>query len=149
MERSSKSGLGVCALEVGDLRVAAIVVVNALGDICNPENGEKLAGLKNEAGTGFADSREALYTISKRATLFNSNTTIGVVITNGEFTKGEMNKLAAMTRNAYARCINPVGTMADGDSIYAASAGEVEADLNVAGTLAAYVMERAIVAAIR
>ena len=54
-----------------------------------------------------------------------------------------------MTRNAYARCINPVGTMADGDSIYAASAGEVEADLNVAGTLAAYVMERAIVAAIR
>lgn len=109
MERSSKSGLGVCALEVGDLRVAAIVVVNALGDICNPENGEKLAGLKNEAGTGFADSREALYTISKRATLFNSNTTIGVVITNGEFTKGEMNKLAAMTRNAYARCIRPGG----------------------------------------
>lgn len=109
MERSSKSGLGVCALEVGDLRVAAIVVVNALGDICNPENGEKLAGLKNEAGTGFADSREALYTISKRATLFNSNTTIGVVITNGEFTKGEMNKLAAMTRSAYARCIRPGG----------------------------------------
>lgn len=109
MERSSKSGLGVCALEVGDLRVAAIVVVNALGDICNPENGEKLAGLKTEDGTGFADSREALYTISKRATLFNSNTTIGVVITNGEFTKGEMNKLASMTRNAYARCIRPGG----------------------------------------
>ena len=129
--------------------MAAIVVVNALGDICNPENGEKLAGLKTEDGTGFADSREALYSISKRATLFNSNTTIGVVITNGEFTKGEMNKLASMTRNAYARCINPVGTMADGDSIYAASAGDVEADLNVAGTLAAYVMERAIVAAIR
>ncbi len=80
MERSSKSGLGVCALEVGDLRVAAVVVVvNALGDIFNPENGEKLAGLKTEDGTGFADSREALYTISKRATLFNSNTTIGVL----------------------------------------------------------------------
>ena len=68
---------------------------------------------------------------------------------NGKFNKAQMNKIASMTRNAYARCINPVGTMADGDSIYAASAGDVEADLNVAGTLAAYVMERAIVAAIR
>lgn len=111
MERSSKSGLGVCALEVEDLRVAAIVVVNALGDICNPKNGEKLAGLKNEAGTGFADSREALYTISKRATLFNSNTTIGVVITNGEFTKGER-----ISWLLYQKCLCPlhlpVGTMA-------------------------------------
>ena len=148
MERSSKSGLGVCALEVGDLRVAAIVVVNALGDICNPENGEKLAGLENEAGTGFADSREALYTISKRATLFNSNTTIGVVITNGEFTKGEMNKLASMTRNAYARCIRPVGTMADGDTIYAASVGTVQADINTTGVLMAEAMERAIMRAV-
>ena len=148
MERSSKSGLGVCALEVGDLRVAAIVVVNALGDICNPENGEKLAGLKTEDGTGFADSREALYTISKRATLFNSNTTIGVVITNGEFTKGEMNKLAAMTRNAYARCIRPVGTMADGDTIYAASVGTVQADINTTGVLMAEAMEQAIMRAV-
>ena len=71
------------------------------------------------------------------------------VFTNGKFNKAQINKIASMTRNAYARCINPVGTMADGDSIYAASAGDVEADLNVAGTLAAYVMERAIVAAIR
>ena len=84
--------------------MAAIVVVNALGDICNPENGEKLAGLKNEAGTGFADSREALHAISKREARFNSNTTIGVVITNGEFTKGEMNKLAAMT----GKCLCPL-----------------------------------------
>ena len=53
-----------------------------------------------------------------------------------------------MTRNAYARCINPVGTLADGDTIYAASVGDVEADINVAGTLAAQVMERAIVNAI-
>ena len=55
---------------------------------------------------------------------------------------------SSMTRNAYARCINPVGTLADGDTIYAASVGDVEADINVAGTLAAQVMERAIVNAI-
>ena len=68
--------------------------------------------------------------------------------TNGKFSKAEMNKIASMTRNAYARCINPVGTLADGDTIYPASVGDVEADINVAGTLAAQVMERAIVNAI-
>ena len=60
-----------------------------------------------------------------------------------------MSKLASMARNAYARCINPVGTLADGDTIYAASVGTVEADVNVAGTLAADVMARAIVDAVR
>ena len=60
-----------------------------------------------------------------------------------------MNKLASMTRCAYARCINPVGTMADGDTIYAASVGEIPADINMAGALAAEVMAEAIVKAVR
>ncbi len=47
-------------------------------------------------------------------------------MTNGRFSKAEMNKIAAMAGNAYARCIRPVGTMADGDTVYGASTGEVE-----------------------
>lgn len=81
--------------------------------------------------------------------MFTGNTTIGAIVTNGAFTKAEMSKIASMTRNAYARCINPVGTMADGDTIYAATIGNVNADINVAGTLAAEVMEKAILNAIR
>lgn len=54
-----------------------------------------------------------------------------------------------MTRCAYARCINPVGTMADGDSIYAASIGNIPADLNMTGTLAAEVMAEAIQIAVK
>ncbi len=81
--------------------------------------------------------------------MFTGNTTIGAIVTNGAFTKAEMNKIAAMTRNAYARCICPVGTMADGDTIYAASVGDVAADVNVAGTLAADVMQEAILRAVR
>ncbi len=149
MERAMKSGLGMYAVELGDLRMAAVVAVNALGDIFDPSTGKKIAGLRTADGTSFGDSCEELWKMGRRENLFTGNTTIGAVFTNGKFNKAQMNKIASMTRNAYARCINPVGTMADGDSIYAASAGEVEADLNVAGTLAAYVMERAIVAAIR
>ncbi len=148
MERASDAGLGVYAVKLGDLKMAAIVAVNALGDVTDPDTGKRLAGLRSEDGAGFADSRKELYKISRRTDMFTGNTTIGAVITNGRFSKAEMSKLASMTRNAYARCITPVGTMADGDTIYAASAGSVEADLNVAGTLAAHVMERAIVNAV-
>lgn len=149
MERASKAGLGVYAAAVGELQMAAVVVVNALGDIFDPKTGQKVSGLRNEDGTGFSDTREALYGLSQRTNLFTGNTTIGAVITNGRFSKAEMNKIASMTRCAYARCINPVGTMADGDSIYAASVGHVEADINMAGTLAAEVMAKAILRAVR
>ena len=61
-------------------------------------------------------------------------------MTNGRFAQDEANKIASMARCAYARNINPVGTMADGDTIYAVSMGNVRADINVAGTLAAKVI---------
>lgn len=148
MEQSTKTGLGVAAVSVGGLQMAAVVALNALGDIFDPTTGTKIAGLKNPEGDGFLDTCEQLYQISAPTDLFQGNTTIGIVITNGDFSKAEMNKIAAMTRNAYGRCINPVGTMADGDTIYAACTGKVEADVNMAGTLAAKVMEMGIIDAV-
>ncbi len=148
MQYASASGLGIYAASLGDLKMAAIVVVNALGDIYDPETGMEIAGLKNEDGSGFLNSCDELYKISKKTDMFTGNTTIGVIVTNGNFSKAEMSKIASMTRNAYARCINPVGTMADGDTIYAASIGNVSADINVAGTMAADVMTRAIMNAV-
>ena len=148
MEHASNSGLGMYAVELGQLKVAAIVVVNALGDVFDSETNKQIAGLLNEDGS-FGNSKEELYKLSKRTDMFTGNTTIGAIITNGAFSKTEMSKIASMTRNAYARCIDPVGTMADGDTIYAASIGSVEADINVVGTLAAEVMAKAIVNAIK
>ena len=148
MGRSMKAGLGIHAVTVGNLQMAAVVVVNALGDIYDPETGQIIAGLRTEDGTGFADTCQEIYKLSQRRDMFTGNTTIGAIITNGRFSKAEMNKIASMTRNAYARCINPVGTLADGDTIYAASVGQVEADINMAGTLAAEVMAGAIIKAV-
>jgi L-aminopeptidase/D-esterase-like protein len=149
MSRASNSGLGMYAVRLGELEMAAVVAVNALGDVYDPATGAELAGLRSQDGTELVDSRTELYKICKKTDMFTGNTTIGAVITNGAFTKAEMCKIASMTRNAYARCINPVGTMADGDTIYAATVGNVNADINVAGTLAAEVMEKAILNAIK
>ena len=151
-EYATKTGIGICAVQIGELQVGAIVVLNALGDIFDPSTGEKVAGPKLPGIEGFADSREQLYKLSVKTDLFSGkggNTTIGAIVTNGDFSKAELNKIASMTRCGYARCINPVGTMADGDSIYAASIGKGSADLNMVGTLSAEVMEQAILTAVK
>lgn len=151
-ENATKTGLGIYAVSAGDLMVAAVVVLNALGDIYDPSTGMQIAGPKKPDGSGFYDSREEFYKLIQQTDLFTGkggNTTISAIITNGRFSKAELNKLASMTRCAYARCINPVGTMADGDSIYAASIGNVPADLNMTGTLAAEVMAEAIQIAVK
>ena len=145
MDRSMKSGLGVYAVEIGDIKLAAIVVVNALGDVYDERNGQKIAGLLTEDRKNFADTREELYKLTTQTDLFNrENTTIGMIITNAAFDKTQLTKISSMTRNAYARSIKPVGTLADGDTIYAASIGNVKADLNMIGTLASEVMSEAI-----
>ena len=146
-ELTVKSGLGTYAVEIGGLKVGAVVSVNALGDVY--ENGSILAGMLAPDGS-FADSAKVLYSsLEPKDNLFTTNTTIGAVITNAAFTKAEMNKVAAMASNAYARIIRPVNTTADGDSLYALSTGDFKADINVVGTLACDVMEKAIINAVK
>ena len=53
-----------------------------------------------------------------------------------------------MSHDAYARSINPVHTMFDGDTIFALATNKIEADVNIVGALAAKVMSRAIANAI-
>lgn len=149
MRQASKAGLGMYAIQVGELKIAAVVVVNAFGDIFNPENGQKIAGMMTPDRKEFLDLEQAFLSfMSQPKDLFNSNTTIGCVVCNAKFDKAKLNKIASMTRNAYARCINPVGTMADGDSIYACSVGDIVSDVNLVGTLGAKVMQKAIMRAV-
>ncbi|MDO4453055.1 MAG: P1 family peptidase [Eubacteriales bacterium] len=140
-----KSGIGMYAMQAGEVKVGAIVAVNALGDIFDIDTGKQTAGLLNETRDGFRQTEEEMYKDAERIhDLFTGNTTIGVIVTNGAFTKTQMNKIASMAHNGYARTIRPVHTTADGDSIYAVSVGKQQADLNVVGTMASYVMGKAV-----
>lgn len=148
MRRAMKAGLGVYAVQMNDIQVAAIVALNAVGDVYDPVTGKKIAGVLNENRTEFVDARDVLYskTIGSQA---HQNTTVGAILTNAKLDRAQLTKIASMTQNAYARCIYPVGTLADGDSIYAVSLGEVEANVNAIGTLAAEVMQEALLRAVR
>ncbi|MCF0187320.1 MAG: P1 family peptidase, partial [Bacteroidaceae bacterium] len=79
-----------------------------------------------------------------------TNTTIGAIVTNASFTKAQLKKIASMARSGFSRAINPVGTMGDGDTIYAFSVEKtVQSDVNLVGTLAAQAMECAIIDAVK
>ena len=150
LERAMKGGLGSCAFQIGDLQVGAIVAVNCLGDVIDPETGEILAGLLDEDGKTLIGTENILVeNYDDKKNIFSGNTTIGVVATNGIFTKAETNKLASMAHNGYARSIRPAHTIFDGDTIFTMATGKVEADINVVGLLAARAMERAVVDAIK
>ncbi|NLW40303.1 MAG: P1 family peptidase [Tissierellia bacterium] len=150
MERAMKGGLGSYGLQIGDLKVGSIVAVNALGDIIDPESGEILAGLLDEGGKRLVGTENIMAaSYSERKNIFSGNTTIGLVVTNGIFTKAEANIIASMAHNGYARSIRPAHSIFDGDTIFTMATGRVEADINVVGFLAARTMERAVVNAIK
>ena len=145
METCMKTGIGSYAIQIGDLQIGAVVAVNALGDIYDWKTGEKIAGLLTEDMTGFRDTVDLMkQSIAVHENKFVSNTTLGVVITNASFDKAQLCKIAGMAQDGYARSIRPVHTSADGDSIYAVSVGDVRADQDLVGTLAAEVISEAI-----
>jgi len=143
-----KSGIGSYAVSLGELKIGAVVCVNALGDV-KDESGKIIAGLISDDKKSFRDSEKTLYGLCMQSdNLFTSNTTIGAIITNANLDKTKMNKVASMAHNGMARAVNPVHTSADGDSIYALSVGNVNAACDVVGTLAAFVMQKAIINAV-
>ena len=145
METCMKSGIGSYAVQLGPLQIGAIVVVNALGDVYDWKTGRKVAGLLKPDKRGFRDSVALMEeSIAIHENRFAENTTIGAIVTNAAFTKAQLCKIAGMAHNGYARSIRPVHTSADGDSIYALSVGDISADIDLVGTLAAQVMSEAI-----
>ena len=150
MEHCMKSGIGSYAVQVGNLQVGAVVAVNAVGDVYDYENGRKIAGLLAADGKTFLNSvLAALQAIEAQTEKFVGNTTLGVILTNARLDKAHLCKIAGMAHDGYARAIRPVHTSMDGDSIYAVSLGDLPADMDVVGTLAARVMAKAIVRAVQ
>lgn len=147
---ATKCGLGTASQRIGqDLVVAAIVAVNALGDVVDPATNTVVAGIRNPQG-GFMRTLDQLQAIWGHSVFAGSNTTIGVVATNAYLTKSQANKMAQMAHDGFALAIRPVHTMFDGDTIFALATGQPKDqpdDVNVIGAFAADVMAKAIVRA--
>jgi len=134
MPYATKTGQGSAALHKDDLVVAALVVVNAFGDIFD-RKGNQLAGPRNPE-TGLMEKTIDLL-LSSGDGGFPGNTTLGVVATNAVFNGTDLTRVCRMAHDGLARSILPVHTMWDGDTIFALSKGNVKADINLVSLMAA------------
>src|SRR5215212_5950709 len=144
-----KAGIGSAAIKMPNgLVVAAIVAVNAVGDIIDPMTGQVVAGARGADGK-LLDARKLLRGGTEREGRSFENTTIGIVVTNARLTKVQAQKMAQMAHDGYARAIVPVHTPGDGDTIFSAATGTWDgtASYGQIGSLAAEAMADAIVRA--
>jgi L-aminopeptidase/D-esterase-like protein len=146
--RSTKSGIGTASITLPNgLVVAAIVAVNAVGDIIDPASGKIVAGVRNTDNT-FADARQILRSgAGAQPPRPGENTTIGLVATNAKLTKSQATRMALMADDGYARAISPAHTNGDGDTIFSLATGRWggSADITIIGALAAEAMADAVV----
>lgn len=153
---ATKGGIGTHSLRLSSgVIVAALVAVNALGDVHDPETGEIIAGARD--GGGFVGAERLLIgqnggqNSAEASNLAGSNTTIGVVATNALLSKEGANKLAQMAQDGLARAIRPAHTMFDGDTLFSLATGEVSVPaerLSEIGAAGAYCVAQAIKRAI-
>jgi L-aminopeptidase/D-esterase-like protein len=151
IQHATKGGLGSACLEGPQgLLVAALAVVNAFGDVVDPQTGEIIAGARTTPESReFADAASLIRRGVVRQRFGEPNTTIGVVVTNARLTREQAQKIAQMSQNALPRTIRPVHTLFDGDTVFILAHPTVAADLHIVGLLAQDALETAILTAVR
>jgi L-aminopeptidase/D-esterase-like protein len=149
MRNAMKSGLGTASVMLGNgAIVAAMVAVNALGDVIDPRTGKIIAGARvSPDSSAFADSAAIMRHGPNPGR--GGNTVIGIVATNARLDRVETNKLAALGSLGIARTISPVNTMNDGDITFAISLGKETATVDQVGVAAADAMAMAVLRAVR
>jgi L-aminopeptidase/D-esterase-like protein len=149
--RAMKGGLGTAAIRLPrGGTVAALVVVNAFGDVVDPETGRPLAGVRNEEGTGLVGAMNVLLRGPVTGARGES-TTLGIVATDVTLTQAEATKVAQMAHDGLARVIRPVHTPWDGDTVFGVSTSrlDIPQPALLVGAVSAEVVARAVVRAVR
>ena len=147
-EHAMKGGIGTYGLQVGNVQVAGIVAVNACGNVIDYQTQEILAGVNIDKKCVSA-SQIILDQMDQLRKLPDGNTTIACLVTNVKLTKAQCTKIAGISHNGYAKSIDPVHTMSDGDTIFVLSTNEVDGMVDAVGILAVEVISKCIQRAIK
>ena len=118
-------GLGGAVERDGELVVAALMAVNAFGDVVEP--GPDRRPLPPPVPSPLGE-----------------NTTIGVVVTNARIDKTGCLLVAQGGHDGLARALEPAHASVDGDAVVACATGAVEASVDRVRILAARAVEAAI-----
>jgi len=145
IERAMKGGVGTSSIRgPKGLIVGAFVVVNAFGDVLDPDSNQILIGArKSKNSMQLANSTKWMKqgVTRKQFGMAHSsdpsvfNTTLGVIATNANLTKKEVHQVAQIAHSGLAKVISPLHTTFDGDLIFALSIGKKKGDVNTIGLL--------------
>jgi L-aminopeptidase/D-esterase-like protein len=145
MAGAMKGGVGSWAVRLpGGATVAALVVVNAVGDVLNPD-GTVLAGARDPQTGRFIGSSLLL----ERGKAWPLNTTVGVVATDARLDKVECNRLARIAHHGLSRAVHPSHTSFDGDTFFALATGTAQAPYDRIAAAVPEVVAEAIRRAVR
>lgn len=146
-EYASRGGIGNAIVRLpGGVFVAALIAVNALGDVYDHRTGERISGaMKDGSPLNCYDTL-----LKGNGEGGPTNTTIGAIVTNAKLTREEANRMALIAHDGLAMSIRPVHTPSDGDTLFAASTNEISgANLLSLFTAAAEVTALAVENAVR
>ncbi|KHE71179.1 P1 family peptidase [Halobacillus sp. BBL2006] len=144
-----KGGIGSFAVQIGSLKVGAIIAVNSFGDVIDPTTGQVIAGIQEDKKLLSTEEVLINQIHDSQTNRFSGNTTIGTILTNASLDKSTANKLASISQDGLARTIRPSHTFVDGDTLFTMTTNEVEVDLNGLGLISAYVVEKAVIRAVK
>ncbi|MCA0968975.1 P1 family peptidase [Halobacillus litoralis] len=144
-----KGGTGLFAVQLGKLKVGAVVGVNAFGDVIDSENGQIIAGVQKDGRWLRTEDLLLEQVADKKTNRFSGNTTIGCIVTNARLTKSEATKLASIAQDGLARTIRPSHTFVDGDALFCLASGSVDVDLNGLSSVVTTVVEKAVLDGVR
>jgi L-aminopeptidase/D-esterase-like protein len=150
MERAMRGGVGAAVVESTGSVAAAIMAVNAVGDVRDPDDGRLIAGARDAAdGRRLVDTAAELAAGVPPPVFRPTNTTIGCVVTDARLTKAEAAWVAALAMDGFALALSPPHLATDGDTLFCLSVGDREADPADVGQAAAQAVARAIVRGVR
>ena len=153
LERAMKGGLGSAVIEAPTgVRVGALMVVNAFGDVFDPTQNRILAGCRERPeALDLLDSDREIEKLTRLSGFPDGqNTVVGVVVTNVKMNKTQLTKVAQMAHDGLARTVYPTHTLYDGDTIFALSCGDMESvEVTVVGALAARATAEAVLRGVR
>jgi L-aminopeptidase/D-esterase-like protein len=139
-EHWTKGGLGVASASVDGAVVAAIAVVNPIGEVVG-EDGTVLAGVWREGS--YQRTADLLRAEPGLARPWDA-TTLVCVVTDARLSKTQAWLVARAAQAGVARAVTPVWTPFDGDTVFCATTGRIEAKALLVSVIAAEVTAEAI-----
>jgi L-aminopeptidase/D-esterase-like protein len=155
IDRAIKGGIGSASERLHDgTLVAALVAVNAFGDVRDIETGELIAHPRADAAGRRETAIELLRRRGSRREESFMNTTLAIVATSAGLSRDQLIRVAEMGHGGIARAIEPSHTPADGDIVFAIATGEDDErtskyDVSAIGALGSRAVSRAIARAVR